>query len=70
MDTKLKWAIPALGFLIAAGATLFAFEETGAAYDGVLQQQVLYLRGFFWLFLGILWIMSMNLLRGIERYHG
>lgn len=68
MDTRLWWAIPALGFLVAAGATLFAFEETGATYDGVLQQQVLYLRGFFWLFLGILWVMSLSLFKGIERH--
>jgi hypothetical protein len=66
MDVKLRWAIPAVGLLVAVGATLLAFEETGATYDGVFQQQVLYLRGIFWLLLGILWAISLSLVRRIE----
>ncbi len=66
MDAKLWWAIPAVGLLVAVATTLLAFEETGATYDGVLQQQVLYLRGIFWLLLGILWVVSLSLVRRIE----
>jgi hypothetical protein len=66
MDLKIRWVIPALGLLIALGTTLLAFEETGATYDGVLQQQVLYLRGIFWLLVGILWVTSVALVKRTE----
>jgi hypothetical protein len=66
MNVKLRWAIPAVGLLIAVVTTLMAFEETGATYDGALQQQVLYLRGIFWLLLGILWVISLSLVKKNE----